>query len=139
MVVTEDGCRRAGLDEASKDVARVNLDAGKAAQPATLVEEDTMPHIERDGPELFGRQAGEACAHVEPDVRSTSETRADPRSLADRRPRKLERGANQARSLPGNGGTNEISLRSESQTEQSPHLLQYLHRARRVGSEDICH
>ena len=92
-VVTEDGGRRPGFDEAPKDVARMNLDAGKAAQPATLVEEHAMPHIERDGPELLSRQACEACAHVKPNVRGTGQTPADPRSLANRRPRQLERGA----------------------------------------------
>ena len=81
--MAEDDGRRPGPDQRPEDVARVNLDACEAPAGKDLVEQDPVPDVDGDGPELLGGAVGEAGAHVSPDLRGSAKASAENRPVAD--------------------------------------------------------
>jgi len=73
VVMGEQDRRGAGLDQGSEDVARMKLDAGEASAGEHLVEQNPMPDVEGDRPELLDGCVREARSHVRPHFRRSRE------------------------------------------------------------------
>ena len=139
MVVDEDHRSHASADQASEDVARVNLNAGEASPSGHLVEDDAMSHVETEYPELLDRQAGQARLHVLVDVARHGHAASDPGTCPHAGASELEGGSDYARAFARQARTHEIRLGGVGQTAQTAELRQDGDRPHRIAREDLAH
>jgi hypothetical protein len=93
VVVAENDRGNALLDEHSKYISGVNLDAGQAATRQTRLEANAVPNVETERPELLDRFVAKARSQMRPDVGRLSESLSESWSMAGRPSAQLKRGA----------------------------------------------